>query len=68
MSTSIEEQWQELCKQFDKARDAYMEAMSDRTPGIYHSAEFWEHLKAAEDPFRAARHQLDEFRKKYPEV
>jgi hypothetical protein len=63
MSKSVDEQWQDLCDEFDKAQDAVAEAMSDRNTGTYQSADFWERLEKAQDRWNAVKKKLDDFRK-----
>jgi hypothetical protein len=63
MTQSIDEQWKELCEEFEKARDAVDEAMADRGPGTYQSAEFWENLRKAQAQWEVTQRKMEDFRK-----
>jgi hypothetical protein len=49
MTRTVEEQWQDLCAEFDEAQDAVTEAMSNRDAGTYQSGKFWKRLEEAQD-------------------
>ncbi|BBU31396.1 hypothetical protein BTHE68_51360 [Burkholderia sp. THE68] len=65
MSKTAEEQWQELCEEWERARDAYTNLMANRNPGVYQDGNFWEEMDKVRKQQDTVEQRMDEFKKKY---
>ncbi|CAG4920267.1 hypothetical protein R54767_04694 [Paraburkholderia gardini] len=62
MTTSIDDQWKDLCEEHDRARDAIAEVMSDRRSGVYQDSDFWQRLTTAQTRQKAVEKKMSDFR------